>query len=93
MVQGRLLAGIFATYTSWRDTYWFAVATQGGESSSSLLANAEFTAMLGGLWLALPDTPHKDIGLSYPQVVSPLRSVGTGPTANISALVYGKDVH
>jgi len=33
MVQGRLLAGIFATYTSWRDTYWFAVATQGGESS------------------------------------------------------------
>jgi hypothetical protein len=25
--------------------------------------------MLGGLWLALPDTPHKDLGLSYPAVV------------------------
>jgi hypothetical protein len=26
--------------------------------------------MVGGLWLALPDTPDKDIGLSYPGVVS-----------------------
>lgn len=32
VVQGRLLAGVFATYTSWRDTYWFAVAIQGSES-------------------------------------------------------------
>jgi hypothetical protein len=31
--------------------------------------NADFIAMLGGLWLALPDTPHKDLGLSYPAVV------------------------
>lgn len=28
-------------------------------------------AMVGGLWLALPDTPDKDIGLSYFGVVSP----------------------
>ena len=27
--------------------------------------------MVGGLWLALPDTPDKDIGLSYFGVVSP----------------------
>ena len=32
LVQGRLFAGILATYTSWRDTYWFAVAIQAGES-------------------------------------------------------------
>jgi len=33
--------------------------------------------MVGGLWLALPDTPDKDIGLSYPGVVSfPLPWVG-----------------
>jgi hypothetical protein len=25
--------------------------------------------MRGGLWLALTDTPHKDLGLSYPAVV------------------------
>jgi hypothetical protein len=31
VVQGRLLAGIFATYASWRDTYWFAVGIQGGK--------------------------------------------------------------
>jgi len=31
--------------------------------------NADIIAMLGGLWLALPDTPHKDLGLSYPAVV------------------------
>lgn len=31
VVQGRLLAGVFATYASWRDTYWFAVGIQGGE--------------------------------------------------------------
>ena len=36
MVQGRLFAGAFATYTSWRDTYWFAVAMQSGESSLPL---------------------------------------------------------
>jgi len=30
VVQGRLLAGIFATYATWRDTYWFAVGIQGG---------------------------------------------------------------
>jgi hypothetical protein len=34
VVQGRLLAGIFATYASWRDTYWFAVGIQGGELPS-----------------------------------------------------------
>jgi hypothetical protein len=34
VVQGRLLAGIFATYASWRDTYWFAVGIQGGEFRS-----------------------------------------------------------
>jgi hypothetical protein len=32
VVQGRLLAGVFATYASWRDTYWFAVGIQGGKS-------------------------------------------------------------
>jgi hypothetical protein len=31
LVQGRLLAGVFATYASWRDTYWYAVAIQGGK--------------------------------------------------------------
>ena len=30
--------------------------------------------MVGGLWLALPDTPDKDIGLSYPGVVSDMTS-------------------
>ena len=34
-----------------------------------LRVNADLRAMLGGLWLALPDTPHKDLGLSYPAVV------------------------
>ena len=37
VVQGRLLAGVFATYTSWRDTYWLAVGIQGGMSSFQLL--------------------------------------------------------
>lgn len=39
VVQGRLLAGVFATYTTWRDTYWFAVAIQGGESDTSSLSH------------------------------------------------------
>jgi hypothetical protein len=72
VVQGRLLAGVFATYTSWRDTYWLAVGIQGGRYRS-LPDRQTFrsqAAMVGGLWLALPDTPDKDIGLSYFGVVS-----------------------
>ncbi|KAK4687476.1 hypothetical protein P7C73_g2642, partial [Tremellales sp. Uapishka_1] len=55
LVFGRVLAGIISNFASWRDAYWLAVGLQG--------------AMTGILWLVLPDTPDKDIGLSYFQVL------------------------
>ncbi|GFZ45710.1 hypothetical protein JCM24511_03439 [Saitozyma sp. JCM 24511] len=55
LVLGRVLGGIMANFASWRDTYWLAVGLQG--------------ALLVLAWLALPDTPDKDIGLSYFQVL------------------------
>ncbi|KAK8869669.1 hypothetical protein IAR55_000237 [Kwoniella newhampshirensis] len=55
LVMGRLFAGIISNFASWRDVYWLAVALQG--------------CMTVILWLALPDTPDKDIGLSYPGVL------------------------
>lgn len=51
LVLGRVLAGVISNFVSWRDTYWMAVGLQG--------------AMTVVLWVALPDTPDKDIGLSY----------------------------
>ncbi|WVF72050.1 hypothetical protein IAT40_006862 [Kwoniella sp. CBS 6097] len=51
LVFGRVLAGILSNFASWRDAYWLAVGLQG--------------FMLVVLYLALPDTPDKNIGLSY----------------------------
>ncbi|ORY28266.1 putative membrane protein [Naematelia encephala] len=51
LVIGRVLAGTISKFASWRDTYWMAVGIQG--------------VMAGVLYLALPDTPDKNIGLSY----------------------------
>lgn len=50
VVQGRLLAGIFATYTSWRDTYWLAVGIQGGEFIHARLGKTVLTSS-NGRWL------------------------------------------
>lgn len=78
LVLGRVLGGVIADLASWRDTYWLAVGAQGGEYSLDLLwcsrgpgANSDRRAgMLLLAWLGLPDTPHKDIGLSYLGLVS-----------------------
>ncbi|WRT67277.1 uncharacterized protein IL334_004244 [Kwoniella shivajii] len=51
LVLGRVLGGIISNFASWRDTYWLAVGLQG--------------FMTGVLYLTLPDTPDKNIGLSY----------------------------
>ncbi|WVQ98877.1 hypothetical protein IAU59_006008 [Kwoniella sp. CBS 9459] len=51
LVFGRVLAGILSNFASWRDAYWLAVGLQG--------------FMLLVLYLTLPDTPDKKIGLSY----------------------------
>lgn len=43
--------------------------------------------MAGGLWLALPDTPDKDIGLSYFGVVShPHSCFGNWASARVARL-------
>ncbi|WVQ78595.1 hypothetical protein IAT38_000681 [Cryptococcus sp. DSM 104549] len=55
LVCGRVLAGIISNFASWRDTYWMAVGIQG--------------TMIVVLWLGLPDTPGKDIGLNYFQML------------------------
>ncbi|EAL22725.1 hypothetical protein CNBB1730 [Cryptococcus deneoformans B-3501A] len=54
LVVGRTLAGIISL-AGWRYSYWMAVGLQG--------------SMLIILWLCLPDTPDKKIGLTYPQVL------------------------
>ncbi|WWC89895.1 uncharacterized protein L201_004824 [Kwoniella dendrophila CBS 6074] len=51
LVLGRVLAGILSNFASWRDTYWLAVGLQG--------------CMTIVLYFTLPDTPDKNIGLSY----------------------------
>lgn len=47
----RVLSGIVANYTSWRNIYWFAFAAQ--------------WATLGILFFTLPDFPAKNRGLRY----------------------------
>jgi hypothetical protein len=55
--------------------------------------NADLIAMLGGLWLALPDTPHKDLGLSYPAVVCHLWIAQSGRLLiYVPVVVNGEDV-
>ncbi|WWC60976.1 uncharacterized protein I303_103553 [Kwoniella dejecticola CBS 10117] len=51
LVLGRVLAGIISNFASWRDTYWLAVGLQG--------------CMTAILYFTLPDTPDKNIGISY----------------------------
>ncbi|WWC69343.1 uncharacterized protein I206_103281 [Kwoniella pini CBS 10737] len=51
LVLGRVLGGIISNFASWRDTYWLAVGLQG--------------CMTLILYFTLPDTPDKNIGLSY----------------------------
>jgi hypothetical protein len=46
--------------------------------------------MVGGLWLALPDTPDKDIGLSYFGVVRP--HVPPSNPADPKVMVNDQDV-
>ena len=73
LVIGRVIGGIISNFASWRDTYWFAVGAQGGEllgiSSALREAHRVDLVMLFVGWLGLPDTPDKDIGLSYFGVV------------------------
>lgn len=70
LCMGRVLAGVIAEKTSWRNTYWFAVGVQGGESYTTTQDSSLCVAMLFVLYLTLPDTPGKDLGLTYPQIVS-----------------------
>lgn len=51
LMIARLLSGIVAEYTSWRNIYWFAFAAQ--------------WATLGILFFTLPDYPAKNKGLKY----------------------------
>ncbi|KAL7423988.1 hypothetical protein Q5752_001573 [Cryptotrichosporon argae] len=51
LVIARVLAGVIADLASWRDAYWMAVGLQG--------------TVAGVLYLCLPDTPDKNLGLSY----------------------------
>ena len=67
LVFGRVLAGIISQFTSWRDAYWLAVGLQGGKCLPRWIVLK--IAMLGVMWVALPDTPDKDIQLSYVGVV------------------------
>lgn len=48
--------------------------------------------MLVGLWLALPDTPHKDLGLSYPAVVRTPSSSKSELVAETEVMVNGENV-
>jgi MFS family permease len=69
LALGRVLGGVLAQQTTWRNTYWLAVGLQGGEYKSQV--TTELTpGWLGILYLTLPDTPDKNLGLSYLQVVS-----------------------
>jgi predicted MFS family arabinose efflux permease len=67
LVMGRVLGGVIAEETSWRNTYWLAVALQGGKSD--VLSYSLTPAMLLVLYFALPDTPDKNLGLNYLQIV------------------------
>ncbi len=51
LMIARVLSGIVANYTSWRNIYWFALAAQ--------------YLTLGILFLTLPDYPAKNRGLRY----------------------------
>ncbi|EIW66281.1 hypothetical protein TREMEDRAFT_65551 [Tremella mesenterica DSM 1558] len=51
LVIGRVLGGVFSTYASWRDTYWWAMALQ--------------IFILSLLYLGLPDTPDKGVKVPY----------------------------
>lgn len=51
LMIARVLSGIVANYTSWRNIYWFALAAQ--------------WATLGILFFTLPDYPAKNKGLEY----------------------------
>ncbi|KAK7745096.1 hypothetical protein SLS62_009960 [Diatrype stigma] len=51
LMIARVLSGIVANYTSWRNIYWFAFAAQ--------------WATLGTLFFTLPDYPAKNKGLEY----------------------------
>ena len=67
LVMGRLFGGVIANYANWRDTYWLAVGLQG---CKFCLGAWLMVATLVLLWLCLPDTPDKDLGISYFGMVS-----------------------
>ncbi|KAK1924941.1 membrane protein [Papiliotrema laurentii] len=74
LALGRVLGGVLAQQTTWRNTYWLAVGLQGG--------------WLGILYLTLPDTPDKNLGLSYLQVLwSMVRFMITYPTLVQACLI------
>jgi len=67
---GRVFAGVLAYAASWRDTYWLAVGVQSGAHAIEvLLGRLLMAAMWGVLWLSLPDTPQRNPGISYFEVV------------------------
>ncbi|WPG99358.1 Hypothetical protein R9X50_00217200 [Acrodontium crateriforme] len=51
----RLLSGIMAQYTSWRNIYWLSVACQ--------------YAIFILLWIFMPDYPSVNPGMSYPKIL------------------------
>ncbi|ORX33411.1 major facilitator superfamily domain-containing protein [Kockovaella imperatae] len=74
LVLGRVLAGVISDFASWRDVYWMAVGLQG------------LTTLI--LWLGLPDTPDKNIGMTYLGVlVSMAKYLVTYPTLTQACLM------
>lgn len=55
MLTARLLSGVVANYTSWRNVYWLSFGLQ--------------HALLAALFLWMPDYPPTNPSLSYPRVL------------------------
>ncbi|ODN83164.1 hypothetical protein, variant [Cryptococcus amylolentus CBS 6039] len=73
LVMGRTLAGVICL-ADWRYVYWMAVGLQG--------------LMTIVLWLGLPDTPDKKIGLTYLEVLWSMAKIWTTLTFLLSDPPY-----
>lgn len=74
MLVARLLSGVVANYTSWRNVYWLSFGLQ--------------HALLAALFLWMPDYPVTNASLSYPHVLlSMLKLLFTQPLLVQSCLI------
>lgn len=74
MLVARLLSGVVANYTSWRNVYWLSFALQ--------------HALLLAVFARMPDYPPTNASLSYPRaLLSTLRLLVTQPLLVQSCLV------